>query len=175
MNIYYGGLFGKKTVEMEGNENFPVDFLAQAADAFDPMLLASGKMIFFTYREAPEVKFKRMIKSYDPQVSGIMDLFVGLYIASSDSIEAQDALIAYYRKIGLIGGNYVIDDDEARRAFDDIVTDQSLSNIEKDAYLSALDVAVLNHHPHGMAAEILNEIHAAQGELVLKLLEVHDA
>jgi hypothetical protein len=98
--------------------------------------------------------------------------FLALYEHSNDSVQAQDALMAFYRKVGLIDGNYEITDEEARTTFGSIVEDQRLSNMEKDAYLSALDVAVQNHHPHGMAADILNEIQAAQYELIAEAVDL---
>lgn len=94
--------------------------------------------------------------------------FMDLFQHSSDSTEAQDELVLFYEETALIGGGYSISDDEARQTFDSIVADEALSAGEKDAYLSALDVAVQNHHDAGMAAEIMNEIHAMQGELILK-------
>lgn len=167
MEIMTGGVFGNKTIVItDSDEEYPAGFLEQAAAAFDPMLLSCGQPITFKYKEAPEIKFKRIMKNYDPNVPSLMTPFVGLYLASSDSIPAQDALMAFYRDMGLIGGNYEITDTEAQDTFNDIVNDQRLSNIEKDAYLSALDVAVQNHHARGMAADILTDILDMQYQLL---------
>jgi len=101
------------------------------------------------------------------QFKNPMDLFMGLYEHASDSIEAQDELIAFYKSMAMIGGGYSISDADARQTFENIMKDESLCAHKKDAYLSALDVMVQNHHPAGMAAGIMNEIHAAQGNLIL--------
>ena len=96
-----------------------------------------------------------------------LEPFLRLYGQASDSVCDQDALVEFYEGVGMIGGGFEITDDEARRTFDSIMADERLGAVEKDAYLDALDVAVQNHHSAGMAAEIMNEIHLAQGWLVM--------
>jgi len=93
--------------------------------------------------------------------------FLEHFQKSSESLAAQDALIEFYEETAMIGGGYTLSDAEVRATFENITNDDKLSSVEKDAYLSALDVAVQNHHPAGMAADILTEIHAAQSEYVL--------
>lgn len=93
--------------------------------------------------------------------------FMELYERSADCVCAQDALVGFYEETAMIGGGYSISDDEARRTFENILSDESLNAREKDAYLSALDVAVQNHHTAGMGADVVNQIHAAQYELLV--------
>lgn len=93
--------------------------------------------------------------------------FMSLFQHSSDCVQAQDALSEFYEETAIISGGYAISDEEAHSYFESILSDVRLSACEKDAYLDALDVTVQNHHALGMAAGIINEIHAAQGWLIL--------
>lgn len=108
----------------------------------------------------------------------VMSAFVDLYEHANDSIAAQDALMDFYRKVGLLCSGWELTDDEAWEIFDGIRTAE-IDDRAKDAYLSALEVAVQNHHPQGLAALILGTIHAEQGMIVLRMhqqkqLEVGD-
>lgn len=98
----------------------------------------------------------------------IKHVFLELFDHQFDSVDCQDELMQFYEFVGVIGGNYEINDSESEQLFTDIVLTPELNGVEKFAYLSALDVAVQNHHPRGLAAEIITEIHALQGAMVLK-------
>ena len=82
--------------------------------------------------------------------------FLRLFQQATDSVDAQDALIKMYEETAMIGGGYALSDAEARSTFENILGDAALSNDDKVAYLAALDVAIQNHHPAGMAAEIIS-------------------
>lgn len=76
--------------------------------------------------------------------------------------------MAFYRKVGVLCSNWTLTDDDAWEAFDGIRTAE-IPDLVKDAYLSALDVAIQNHHPRGLAAPLLNTIRAEQSLLVLRM------
>lgn len=95
--------------------------------------------------------------------------FVGLHERSTESFEAQDALMAFYRQVGLLCSGWELADDEAWEIFDGICAAE-VDDRAKDAYLAALDVAVQNHHPLGSAAlDLLKAIHGTQGMIVLRM------
>jgi hypothetical protein len=87
--------------------------------------------------------------------------FVELHQHASDSVEAQDAYHGYLFEQGLMCSNVYLPDELAQAKLDAILA-LPTSGVEKDALLSALDVAVQNNHPAGIGAEVINQIHAAQ-------------
>ena len=99
----------------------------------------------------------------------IITSFVELFHKAGDSVAAQDQLLNFYKKVGILAdSSYEITDEEAWDLFDAIRHDETLTPEAKGAYLSALDVTIQNHHPRGLAAPILRCIATSQAEIVMR-------
>jgi hypothetical protein len=68
---------------------------------------------------------------------------------------------------GLTSHTHDMSEEEARDRFDTIVQ-SDLTDSEKYKLLYALDVDVMNNTARGMACPVINDILAAQGEIVMK-------